>query len=55
MNHAKTSFSTEIFSFAIINVVQYLAPLGTWFHTIYRKNELVIERNLLALAQAFLR
>jgi hypothetical protein len=27
MNHAKTSFSTEIFDGAIISVVQYLAPL----------------------------
>jgi hypothetical protein len=27
MNHAKTSFSTEIFGGAIISVVQYLAPL----------------------------
>jgi hypothetical protein len=27
MNHAKTSFSTEIFAGAIISVVQYLAPL----------------------------
>jgi hypothetical protein len=26
MNHAKTSFSTEIFGGAIIIVVQYLAP-----------------------------
>jgi hypothetical protein len=27
MNHAKTSFSTEIFAGAIISVVQCLAPL----------------------------
>jgi hypothetical protein len=27
MNHAKTSFSTEIFAGAIVSVVQYLAPL----------------------------
>jgi hypothetical protein len=27
MNHAKTSFSTEILTGAIISVVQYLAPL----------------------------
>jgi hypothetical protein len=27
MNHAKTSFSTEIFAGAIISVVPYLAPL----------------------------
>jgi hypothetical protein len=27
MNHAKTSFSTEILAGAIISVVQYLAPL----------------------------
>jgi hypothetical protein len=27
MNHAKSSFSTEIFDGAIISVVQYLAPL----------------------------
>jgi hypothetical protein len=27
MNHAKTSFSTEIFAGAIISVVQYLALL----------------------------
>jgi hypothetical protein len=27
MNHAKTSFSTEICAGAIISVVQYLAPL----------------------------
>jgi hypothetical protein len=27
MNHAKTSFSTEIFAGAMISVVQYLAPL----------------------------
>jgi hypothetical protein len=27
MNHAKTSFSTEMFAGAIISVVQYLAPL----------------------------
>jgi hypothetical protein len=27
MNHAKTSFSTEIFASAISSVVQYLAPL----------------------------
>jgi hypothetical protein len=27
MNHAKTSFSTEIFAGAIISVVQYLVPL----------------------------
>jgi hypothetical protein len=31
MNHAKTSFSTEIFAGAIIVVVQYLAPL--WYLT----------------------
>jgi hypothetical protein len=29
MNHAKTSFSTEIFANAIISVVQYLGPL--WY------------------------
>jgi hypothetical protein len=29
MNHAKTSFSTEMFAGAIISVVQYLAPL--WY------------------------
>jgi hypothetical protein len=27
MNHAKTSFSTEMFTGATISVVQYLAPL----------------------------
>jgi hypothetical protein len=27
VNHAKTSFSTEIFAGAIISMVQYLAPL----------------------------
>jgi hypothetical protein len=27
MNHAKTSFSTEIFAGAIVSVAQYLAPL----------------------------
>jgi hypothetical protein len=27
MNHAKTSFSKEIFAGAIISVVQYVAPL----------------------------
>jgi hypothetical protein len=27
MNHAKTSFSTEIFAGAIISVVRYLVPL----------------------------
>jgi hypothetical protein len=27
MNHAKTSFSTEIFAGAIISAIQYLAPL----------------------------
>jgi hypothetical protein len=27
VNHAKTSFSTEIFAGAIISVIQYLAPL----------------------------
>jgi hypothetical protein len=27
MNHAKTSFSTEIFAGAIISVVQYMVPL----------------------------
>jgi hypothetical protein len=27
LNHAKTSFSTEIFAGAIIGVVQYFAPL----------------------------
>jgi hypothetical protein len=27
MNHAKASFSTEIFAVAIISGVQYLAPL----------------------------
>jgi hypothetical protein len=34
MNHAKTSFSTEIFSGAIISVVQYLAPLPYSEHRI---------------------
>jgi hypothetical protein len=27
LNHAKTSFSTEIFAGAIISVVRYVAPL----------------------------
>jgi hypothetical protein len=27
MNHAKTSFNTEIFAGAVVSVVQYLAPL----------------------------
>jgi hypothetical protein len=30
MNHAKTSFSTEIFAGATISVVQYLATLQYW-------------------------
>jgi hypothetical protein len=29
MNHAKASFSTEMFAGAVISVVQYLAPL--WY------------------------
>jgi hypothetical protein len=30
MNHAKTSYSTEIFAGEIISVAQYLAPLRYW-------------------------
>jgi hypothetical protein len=32
MNHAKTSFSTEIFAGAMISVVHYLAPL--WYNAL---------------------
>jgi hypothetical protein len=49
MNHAKTSFSTEIFAGAIISVVQYLAPLRymaehhqMWKIQAYRNNGYVL-------------
>jgi hypothetical protein len=35
MNHAKTSFSTEICAGAIISVVEYLAPLRYCAHLFF--------------------
>jgi hypothetical protein len=41
MNHAKSSFSTEMFAGAIISVVQYWAPL--WYMQQKASNDLALQ------------
>jgi tellurite resistance protein TehA-like permease len=47
MNHAKTSFSTDIFAGAIISVVQCLAPLR---YVIWKKRKKKKEKNIIVVS-----
>jgi hypothetical protein len=50
MNHATTSFSTEMFAGAIMSVVQYLAPLRVAMVTPSALPREVVERSAKALS-----
>jgi hypothetical protein len=47
LNHAKTSFSTEIFAGAIISVVQYLVPLRS-FRSVGLDNKFLVVENVVS-------